>query len=682
MTDPREPIAIVGMGLRFPGAADPGAFWRLLAEGRDEIREAPEERWQGDGARPKGGYLKSVDGFDWRAFRVSPREARRMDPQHRLLLETAWNALEDAGIPLAELPKIRTAVFTGLNFNDYQSVLRRDRSQIDGYTLLGNVPAMAANRISFCFGLTGPSIALNAACSSSLAAVHYACQSLHAGEADLALAGGVELMLAPESSLMLGGAGVLSASGNCCAMDLGADGYLRGEGAAVLVLCRLSAVRPGDRVYALLRGSALNHNGRNEWLMAASTEAQEDAIRTACGRAGVDPAAIEYVELHGSALPKGDRAEARAVGSALCGDRRGRPCRVGTVTNNIGYLGAAGGMAGLAKVALSLYHGQLPPTIHVEKPHPEFQTERWNLHPQTALEAWPQRPGPALAGVLSTSLGGANAFAILEGAPARARVSRRTDRYVLLLSAHSEPALRQRAGEFRAFLTQASEAALYNICYTASARRSQSPHLAVFAGRSLHELIERLKDWLEGKPAPVPESSGDLYPDGECVSLPAYPFQRERLWPEWLTEEPPTPQSLPRSRPRGSFPQELRAADPTLRPEMVFGRIHGIVLELLGIDRSEALARDRRLLDLGLNSLVIAQLAGRLDAELAVAIPVATFFQCSTLEALANHVVARLFPQQPPAPDAELIEWIGRLSEAEAEALLLEKIATLEEVDQ
>jgi acyl transferase domain-containing protein len=506
---PREPIAIVGIGCRFPGAKNTQEFWKLLREGIDAVGEVPANRWDVNqlyDPNPKssgkmlsrwGGFIDNVDQFDWRAFRISPREAKYMDPQHRLLLEVVWEALEDAGLTLEKVAGSRTSVFQGISSNDYLRLQARDWSKLDGYSITGNAPTFAANRISYFFDLTGPSVTINMACASSLAAVHYACQSLWMGEATLAIAGGVNLMLSPDINIMLSKAGLLSPEGRCKTLDRQADGFVRGEGAGIVVLKRLSQVTPSDRVYALIRGTAVNHNGHNEWIVAASPTAQEAAIRDACALAGVELSDIDYVELHGTGLPKGDPIEAKVVGRTIgiqCG--RNHPCIVGSVKTNIGHLEAAAGIAGIIKVALSLYHREIPPTLHLQQTHPDIPLEALGLVAQQTLGSWPDKTEPHVAGVTAISMAGTNAHAVLEEFPQLS-----TDQLVnsksqiLPLSARSPEALAALVCAFKDFLTAeppSNHLSLQDICYTASVRRSHHEYRLAIVGDSRQTWVELL----------------------------------------------------------------------------------------------------------------------------------------------------------------------------------------------
>src|SRR5712692_889292 len=329
-----EPIAIIGIGCRFPGAHDPEAFWRLLRDGVDVITEVPAERFNlhafydpnpatpGKMNTPWGGFLEQVDQFDPHFFGISPREAARMDPQQRLLLEVAWEALEDAGQVSERLVGTQTGVFIGISTNDYSRIQLNDPSRIDAYAGTGNALSIAANRISYLFDFRGPSIAIDTACSSSLVAVHLACCSLRNGESTLALAGGVNLILSPAITINFTKAGAMAPDGRCKAFDARANGYVRSEGAGLVVLKPLSrALADGDPIYAVIRGSAVNQDGRSNGLMAPNPLAQEAVLREAYRRAGVSPGHVQYVEAHGTGTFLGDPIEAKALGTVLAIDR-------------------------------------------------------------------------------------------------------------------------------------------------------------------------------------------------------------------------------------------------------------------------------------------------------------------------------------------------------------------------
>jgi acyl transferase domain-containing protein len=554
----REPVAIIGIGCRFPKANNPKAFWQLLREGVNAVSEVPTDRWDitqlydrdpnsyGKMSSRWGGFIDNVDQFDWQAFRIPPREAQYMDPQHRLLLEVVWEALEDAGLPLEKLAGSRTSVFQGVSSNDYLRLQARAWSQLDGYTITGNDLTFVANRISYFFDFKGPSVTISMACVASLVAVHYACQSLWTGEADLAIAGGVNLMLSPDINIMLSRSGVLSPDGFCKTLDARADGYVRGEGAGIVVLKLLSQVTSSDRVYALIRGTAVNHNGHNEWIMAANPTAQETVIRDAYHRAGVELSEVDYVELHGTGLPKGDPIEVKALGAAI-GNQHGRshPCIIGSVKTNIGHLEAASGIASLIKVALSLYLQEIPPTLHLQQVNPNISLEALGLTVQQKLGSWPRKVGPHLAGVTAVSMAGVNAHAVLESPLQHQKKlsfpqqSEADQVYLLPLSSRSPAALTDLARAFKDFLTteESSTSSLRDICYTASVRRSHHEHRLAIVGHSRQDFVKSLESFLQGQlstgvfSTKAPKSSSKL-----VFVFPGQVPQKWTLGPDLLKE--------------------------------------------------------------------------------------------------------------------------------------------------
>ncbi|WP_394827346.1 beta-ketoacyl synthase N-terminal-like domain-containing protein [Pendulispora albinea] len=764
----RLPVAVVGIGLRVAGASSPGALWELLCDGVDATGDIPSTRWDmgalhdPSAARPgtmrsrRAALLDDVHMVDPAAFRLTKRELRQMDPQHRVLLEAAWFAFEDAGIPLDELRGSRTGVFAGINFSDFQRLLTRDWSAIDGYAVLGTTPSFAANRISYAFDLRGPSTCVSVGCASSTTALHEACRSLALGEVDLAIAGGVELMLSPDGSILLSQAGVLSANGQCRTLDAAADGYVRGEGACMVVLKPLAKVDASDRVYAVIRGSAVNHNGRNDWIMAPSERAQADVISEASARGGVSASSIDYVDLHGSAFLKGDALEAAAIARAL-GDPAARPpCRLGAISNNLGYLGAAGGAAQLIKVCLSLHHRVLPPTIHVDVPNPQIAFEELGLQVQTRLAPWPERESgePRRAGVISTSLGGSNAFIVLEAAPDTAADDRASHAagvdgesrgFVLVVSAHTGAALERRVLAFGDFLREGrldaahsghahsghahsghahsghahSDGALTDICYTAAFKRQHHAHRAAFLARDRRGLVAQLDRFVRGSARALfaeegtPEELldvGRIYvaegrvlatampsAGGRCVSLPVFPFQRQTLWPEWLTvaevsrgpmegrgREPA--QNMERA---ASF--EIRSIPAHRREERLVRFLREQVAEVLELDVERVDTRAKTLFELGLTSVGVVLIAHRIARTLGVDVTPTTLFELPRIELLSSWLLERLAMESEPARDEgaafavdgapahggdddDFVRAIAQLSDQEARDLIAQKL--------
>ncbi|GAA2209095.1 type I polyketide synthase [Nonomuraea monospora] len=471
-----EPIAIVGIGCRLPGADGPESFWDALRAGKDAIREVPAERWDGealydpDPDRPGrmntrwGGFLDDVESFDADFFAISAREAGRMDPQQRLLLEVAWEALEDAGVPASGLSGARAGVFVGASTYDHGASLLSSGAEPEAYDGTGAALSVIANRLSYCLNLRGPSMVVDSACSSSLVAVHLACQALRAGEADLALAGGVNVITSPRIALSFSKGRLMAPDGRCKPFDHRANGYVRSEGAGVVLLRPLSAaLAAGDRIYAVIHGSAVNQDGRTNGLAAPNRPAQEDVLRAAYAAAGIDPATVDYVEAHGTGTAVGDPIEVAALATVLGPGRpEERPLRIGSAKSNVGHLEAAAGVAGLIKAALSLHHGELPPTVHFTKPNPLLGLDRLPVTVQDRAEPWPSHPASpsqpasavsapvaqAVAGVSSFGFGGTNSHVVLSSAPPpqpRDQRAKGGELHLFPISARSQAALRRRA---------------------------------------------------------------------------------------------------------------------------------------------------------------------------------------------------------------------------------------------
>ncbi|KKK06314.1 hypothetical protein LQ51_09085, partial [Micromonospora sp. HK10] len=411
---------MIGMSCRLPQAPDPSAFWRLLRDGRSAIGETPADRWDDPGAIRHGGFLDRVDEFDADFFGISPREASAMDPQQRLMLELAWEALEDTGVVPGTLRGSRTGVFVGAIWDDYATLLSRQGTEVIGqHSVTGTHRSIIANRVSYTLGLHGPSLTIDAAQSSSLVAVHMACASLRSGESSLALAGGANLMIVPESTIRSARFGGLSPDGRCFTFDARANGYVRGEGGAVVVLKRLAdALADGDPVYCVIRGSAVNNDGATEGLTVPSVAAQQRMLTEAYANAGVDPATVQYVELHGTGTRVGDPIEAAALGAALGSARTGAPLAVGSAKTNVGHLEGAAGVVGLIKAALSIRHRQLPPSLNFTTPNPDIPLDELRLRVQTELGDWPHPGAPLVAGVSSFGMGGTNCHLVLTEPPA------------------------------------------------------------------------------------------------------------------------------------------------------------------------------------------------------------------------------------------------------------------------
>lgn len=513
-------IAIVGMGARYPNVSNLSDFWEMLVEGRDHIQEVPEERFDIErfyDPRPEqpgaivnrhGGFVDDPDGFDASLFGVPPRKAVGMDPQCRKFLEVAWRAFQDAGYPVPSLEGTHTGVFTGVISNEYHDEMSEARSHMDVYSEIGTSRAAISGRLSHTFGLVGPSLSLDAACSSSLCAAHLACQSLASGRTDMALAGGVNLVLRPEPSIAFSGAGMLANDGRCKFGDARADGFVRSDGFGAVVLKRLEdAVADDDRIYGVIRASVSNNDGRlgQGLYMTPSYEAHVDLLDRAYRRAGVDRERLAYVEAHGTGTSAGDPVEIRALADQLTSDvERSSPLYLGSVKSNIGHTEGAAGVAGLIKLGLVLSRRHVPPSLHVEEPNPDVEWSETDVRIATDNREL-DREAPLVGGVSSFGISGTNAHLVVEewrGTPKPegavaveaeiedAGSSPRMPR-ILPLSAHTPEALSELSRRYQNDL-EGDAASLEDVCYTASRRREHRPYRVAVAGRSHEELRERL----------------------------------------------------------------------------------------------------------------------------------------------------------------------------------------------
>src|SRR6266404_9473828 len=475
----KDRIAVIGIGCRFPGGvSDTESFWKLLVEGREAVGEIPPDRWNvdrffdaelglpGKSIARRGGFIEGIDQFDPQFFGISPREAPYVDPQHRLLLETAWEAIEDAGIVLDLERGTDLGVFVGISHNDYHGIQSNafDHSGVSPHTPTGSAHSIAANRISYCLNLHGPSVAMDTACSSALTAVHLACEHIWAGRGDAALAGGVTVMITPGGFIGFSQAGMLSPEGRCAAFDASASGFVRGEGAGMVLLKRLSrAVADGDPIQGVILGTAINQDGHTNGISLPSPEAQTRLVQDACRDAGIAPEEIGFVEAHGTGTAVGDPIEAHALAEALCGNRSAdAPLSIGSIKTNLGHLETAAGVAGLLKAMLVLKHGQIPPSLHFSTPNPHINFEELKLRVPTQLEPFPNGTKERIAGVNSFGFGGANAHVILAEPPPRqpekslAIPSCRP--WPLVLSARSEASPRTSAANLSSWIKEHANA--------------------------------------------------------------------------------------------------------------------------------------------------------------------------------------------------------------------------------
>ena len=518
----REALAIIGIGCRFPGAAnDPEAFWSILRDGVDALTEIPSDRWDlrtyfdaepGKAGKTNvrhGGFIEGIDQFDAAFFGISPREASRMDPQQRLILEVGFEALEDGGQVLEKLSGSQTGVFVGMSSFDYALIQTgfRDRNAVDVYTNTGGALSIVANRVSYCLNLKGPSVVVDTACSSALTAVHFASHAIWNNECDLALAGGVHVLITPGPYLGFSKLAMLSADGRCKAFDAKANGFVRSEGAGMILLKPLSkALADGDRVYAVVRGTAINQDGRTSGLTVPSQSAQEEVVREAYQNAGISPSAVSYVEAHGTGTLVGDPIEARALGTVLApGRAEGASCLIGSVKTNIGHLEAAAGVAGLIKTALTLKHREVPASLHFQDPNPDIPFDALRLRVPCERESLGNGHERIVAGVNSFGFGGSNAHVVLEEAPDVLESTRLEPipsgkPQLVPLAARSLEALKAMAGGFADFLKGDGSAGitLEDFAHTTRFRRTHHDFRLGVVAQTREELIERLTGFANG----------------------------------------------------------------------------------------------------------------------------------------------------------------------------------------
>ena len=512
-----EPIAVVGMGCRFPGADNLDEYWKLMSEGREGIVEIPADRWNVDefydsnvDAPGKivtrwGGFVSNITTFDPRAFGITPREASRMDPQQRLLLECTWEAFEHAGLAPDRVAGSKTGVFVGIGGTDYMQIYRgldNYLEHVDAYCGTGNALSIAANRVSYVFDLHGPSLAVDTACSSALVSLHYAVQSLRNRDCDMALAAGVNVILSPETTVAFSKARMLSPDGRCKPFDASANGYVRGEGCGVVVLKRLSdAINDGDNILGVVRATACNQDGKTSGMTAPNGPSQMECIRKALGQARVKPEQVSYIEAHGTGTPLGDPIEVSALNGVLGNRPEGAfPCHMASVKGNIGHLETASGVASLIKVVLMLQKGQIPPQRNFKELNPNIQSQGFNLKIPTQLMPWDVGNRPRIAGISGFGFGGTNAHVIVEGWPNRpVEHGKQMERPLQLavLSAHSPEALKALAAEDAAYLAQHPELPIADVCHTLTFGRSHLAERIAFPVDSTEKLAEQLKQFAE-----------------------------------------------------------------------------------------------------------------------------------------------------------------------------------------
>ncbi|MGH3563926.1 MAG: type I polyketide synthase, partial [Mycobacterium sp.] len=520
-----------GLGCRFPGEiAGPDALWQFLCEGRSAVTEVPPDRWAPfDDGSPEvaaaigratrwGSFLSDIDTFDAEFFEISAREAAKMDPQQRLLLEVAWEALEHAGIPASSLRHSQTGVYVGASIAEYGYLASADLASVDAWSNTGGALSIIANRLSYFLDLRGPSITVDTACSSSLVALHLACRSLQVQDCDLAIAGGVNLLMSPSVFRGFDQSGALSATGACHAFDAGADGFVRGEGCGAVVLRRLSdAVRDGDRLLAVVRGSAINQDGRSNGLWAPNPAAQMAVLRAAYANAGVPPHEVDYVETHGTGTLLGDPIEARALGTVL---GRGRPeaspLLLGAVKSNLGHLEAAAGMAGFIKAVLAVQRASIPKNLGFQTPNPHISFDQMRLKVVAEQQEWPPIQHPRRAGVSSFGFGGTNAHVVIEQAPESERVDGGSDPAAvttLVVSGKTPNRIASMAGTLADWMVGAgAEVTLPDVAHALNHHRDHRGQFATVCARDRDQAVTGLQALAAGRSA-----DGVVGPhDGPC----------------------------------------------------------------------------------------------------------------------------------------------------------------------
>ncbi len=582
-----EPIAIVGMGCRFPGGANsPEQYWNLLLSGKDAIGDVPADRWNqdyfhstdrtqaGSLIAPQGGFLDDVKGFDHGFFGLSALAAANMDPQQRLALQVTWEAMEQGGLNIQEWAGRLVSVFMGCTTNDYQLIQFLDPLEYNAFAATGVNNTMLSNRLSYTFDFKGPSMSIDTACSASLTAVHQACISLQRGESDMALAGGTLLMLLPDCLIAESKTGFLSKDGRCKTFSANANGYVRSEGVGMVVLKRLEdAVAAGDDIQGVIIGSAANQDGKTKGITLPDGDAQMAVMRAACTKAGVKPSEVCYVEAHGTGTSSGDPIEAYSIGSVFRLEADSdQPLLVGSCKSNIGHTEAAAGIAGLIKTVLMLHHNLVPPNLHADPPNPRIPFEKLHLKVPRHQEILNPKPQPTIVGINSFGFGGTNVHLLLQS-PALPKTKANPTKtaplplYLLPLSAQSEAALKQLAQQHIADLEQASDEIIHDWCYSAALHRAHLKYRKALIGENRQVLLSQLRNFVA---IPLPESpekvplhrkqtlgekvvfteendlptlgkrfeSGEnipwetIYPQGRFVKLPTYPWQNEIHWLE------------------------------------------------------------------------------------------------------------------------------------------------------
>ncbi|MFI1184456.1 SDR family NAD(P)-dependent oxidoreductase [Streptomyces sp. NPDC020799] len=732
-----DDIAIVGLACRFPGAPSPRAFWDLLRSGGDSIGELPPERQDltpdlllsilepGQSAQLRGGFLDHVDRFDAGFFGISPREAAHLDPQQRLVLELGWEGLEHSGIVPAALAGSRTGVFMGAMRDDFAMLVHRPGLQsVTQHTFAGLQRGMIANRLSHLLRVTGPSLTLDTGQSSSLTAVHMACESLQRGECTLALAGGVNVILVPQSTVEAARFGGLSPDGRCFVFDARANGFVRGEGSGLVVLKPLAAaLADGDRVHCVIRGSAVNNDGGGR-LTVPNSIAQQRVLRLAYERSGIDPGEVQYVELHGTGTKVGDPVEASALGAVLgTGRDADAALRVGSAKTNVGHLEAAAGIAGLLKTVLALCHQEIPPSLNFQTAHPDIPLEELGLRVQTVLAPWDSPGGLRIAGVSAFGMGGTNCHVVLtdpphpqpasQGGKQRAGNVPHGD-LAWVVSGRSAQALRAQAEALLCHVEEHPEYAIGDIAHSLATTRSAFEYRAVVIAGERAELLEGLHAVAHGRPharvvlrsVGKPDIAGlpravegaavlggvQSLPElarayvqgadvdwaealaavrGRRVELPTYAFQRQRHWPaETNGNDAPAPDTR---TPSAGLRPMLESLPVPERHPAVLELVRTEVAAVLEYSGPSDVEEDRCFDDLGLNSLTAVELTERLSSATSLPLHSGLVYDHPTPRAVARflHDTALGHDEAFAAPASSSVRKPRVSAEARGEAIAI-----------
>ena len=710
----KEAIAIVGAACRFPGDADsPAAFWNLLNRAEEAIGPIPASRWEAaDFYHPdpqakgytymrKGGFIKDVDRFDAGFFKISPREAHSMDPQQRLLLQLSWQALEDAGIRPSTLQEKKAGVYMGIGQNDYAQLCAeyfRDM-QVDAYYGSGNGHCFTPGRIAHLLDLRGPNLAVDTACSSSLVACSLAVEQLQSGQCHVALAGGVQLILSPLVTTYLSRAGALSPSDRCSAFGADANGFVRGEGAGLFVLKRLSdALRDGDHIYSLIRAVQVNHDGRSQGLTIPNARAQAGLLRDSILQAGIKKEEVAYIEAHGTGTELGDPIELQAIQEAYAGTARTSPLWVGSAKSSIGHLEAAAGAVGLLKASLVLQKQQIPASLHASTRNPHFDWEQSQIDiPQAAISL----PTGAMAATSSFGLSGTNAHAILEAAPAPLAPMAEQAQYLLCLSSHEASLLDEHRKTVAAWLRETEDHSLAAVCYTANACREHFGHRLAVTGSSREALADALlqaalhQSKTEEAFTPAPLTAQEAEPlltalqataaafcAGNSIdwaahyagnhtqkcSIPVRPFRKDRYWftelprpaallrstdPAAEAQTTELQQTVPaeRTAPTGlsQLGKELSSLPAKAARSRMEAHLQEATARLLAWPAGQTPGQEQGFFDLGMDSMSGMQLKNQLESDLGIALDATLIFEYSNIRELGAYLLQALQNGAQPA---------------------------------